>query len=362
MKSPSATVRNATAITANQAKARAAQLLSATDSTFKSSLSLTDRAEEASHVTNLPLSGRILAEVAVPENMHFRQMELRDAAAVFHLGEQIFNADSFPQLYRTWDAFEVIENPDGDGELCLVAEEVLEGSSSGILPTGEGGPGHLHPHGRIVGFIFGSITEKRKQEHSCGLLGWVGVAPSHQRRNIGTVLAHKLFEAFLEEGISLIVADTPKENTPAIQFLHRMGFATPVYHVSYPSKFARDFVHGLHVCAPCALRRLNASPHQPISGVYELKLSTPPAADSTLAAATREGLASRGEGGEAPAHEHRRSGGRPRPGRAGLRPAPVPESVQNLVSSGTKEGLDKGDRGNTGSLSVQGGEEWHARS
>jgi hypothetical protein len=32
------------------------------------------------------------------------------------------------------------------------------------------------------------------------------------------------------------------------------------------------------------------------------------------------------------------------------------------VSSGTKEGLDKGDRGNTGSLSVQGGEEWHARS
>jgi ribosomal protein S18 acetylase RimI-like enzyme len=57
----------------------------------------------------------------------------------------------------------------------------------------------------------------------------VGVAPSHQRRNIGTVLAHKLFEAFLEDGISLIVADTPMENTPAIQFLHRMGFATPVY-------------------------------------------------------------------------------------------------------------------------------------
>lgn len=35
--------------------------------------------------------GRILAEVTVPENMRFRQMELRDAAAVFHLGEEVFN-------------------------------------------------------------------------------------------------------------------------------------------------------------------------------------------------------------------------------------------------------------------------------
>lgn len=35
--------------------------------------------------------GRLLAEVTVPENMRFRQMELRDAAAVFHLGEEVFN-------------------------------------------------------------------------------------------------------------------------------------------------------------------------------------------------------------------------------------------------------------------------------
>jgi len=180
--------------------------------------------------------GRILAEVTVPENMRFRQMELRDAAAVFHLGEEVFNADSFPQLYRTWDAFEVIENLGGDGELCLVAEELLESPGNGTAAAADGGgdaaaaaAAVAHPQSRIVGFIFGSITEKRKREHSCGLLGWVGVAPSHQRRNIGTVLAHKLFELFLEDGISLIVADTPMENTPAIQFLHRMGFATPVY-------------------------------------------------------------------------------------------------------------------------------------
>ena len=60
----------------------------------------------------------------------------------------------------------------------------------------------------------------------------VGVAPSHQRKNIGTILVSKLFNLFLEEDIKLIIADTPQENTPAIRFLERMGFATPVSHVS----------------------------------------------------------------------------------------------------------------------------------
>jgi len=43
--------------------------------------------------------GRILAEVTVPENMRFRQMELRDAAAVFHLGEEVFNGTDV-RVYR----------------------------------------------------------------------------------------------------------------------------------------------------------------------------------------------------------------------------------------------------------------------
>lgn len=181
-----------------------------------------------------------LNEVTVPENVRFRTMELRDAAAVFHLGEEVFNVDSFPQLYRTWDSFEVLEMV---GELCIIAEEILE-----LVPSAEGSKAattgdaitktdsssssrNHHQNSRIVGFIFGSITEKRKKESSCGLLGWIGVAPSHQRRNIGTVLAYKLFNLFMEEDINLIIADTPMENTPAIGFLHRMGFATPVYHV-----------------------------------------------------------------------------------------------------------------------------------
>ena len=169
--------------------------------------------------------GPPIRELSVPHNIKFRQMELKDAASVFHLGEEVFNADTFPQLYRTWDAFEVTEMLATDSELCIIAEEV-DGSSEGAEADGSKG-------GRIVGFAFGSITEKRKREHSCGLLGWVGVAPSHQRKNVGTILVSKLFNLFLEEDIRLIIADTPQENTPAIRFLERMGFDSPVSHVSH---------------------------------------------------------------------------------------------------------------------------------
>ncbi len=174
----------------------------------------------------------MLSEVTVDHNLRFRTMQLKDAAAVFHLGEEVFHADFFSQLYRTWDAFEVLEMVGDESELCIIAEELV--GDAATEPSSS-----LANKSNIVGFIFGSITEKRKREHSCGLLGWVGVRPSHQRRNIGTVMAHKLFQLFLEDGISLIVADTPFENSPAIRYLQRMGFDTPVYHVYMSLNLAR---------------------------------------------------------------------------------------------------------------------------
>lgn len=171
--------------------------------------------------------------MAVPENIRFRPMTLRDAAEVYHLGERVFHSESFPQLYRTWDAFEVTEMLATADDLCIVAEE-LEAGAAGAGAEAEEKDKDKEKEkapGTIVGFVFGSITEKRKREQSCGMLGWVGVAPSHQRRNIGTVMVHKLFQIFLEEGIQLVIADTPMENVPAIRFLQRMGFGQPVSHV-----------------------------------------------------------------------------------------------------------------------------------
>jgi hypothetical protein len=100
-------------------------------------------------------SGLVAPKEQGPEDVILRQMEVRDAAAVFHLGEEgktilnlvprkvlrwrsppspnslplwprwaVFNSSSFPQLYRTWDPFEVTETLAADAELCLVAEEV----------------------------------------------------------------------------------------------------------------------------------------------------------------------------------------------------------------------------------------------
>lgn len=46
------------------------------------------------------------------------------AAKCFHLGESVFRSDTFPQLYRTWDSFEITDTLSSDPELCLIAEEV----------------------------------------------------------------------------------------------------------------------------------------------------------------------------------------------------------------------------------------------
>ena len=51
-----------------------------------------------------------------------RQMEIDDLADVFHLGEKIFTAREVPNLYRTWDEYEIITLFQSDSEFCLVAE------------------------------------------------------------------------------------------------------------------------------------------------------------------------------------------------------------------------------------------------
>ena len=55
-------------------------------------------------------------------NIEVRQVEIDDLADVFHLGEKIFTAREVPNLYRTWDEYEVISLFQSDPEFCLVAE------------------------------------------------------------------------------------------------------------------------------------------------------------------------------------------------------------------------------------------------
>lgn len=142
-----------------------------------------------------------------------REMELHDLAAVFDLGERLFTAETVPNLYRTWDEYELVDSFSADGEFCLVAE---------------------HDE-RVVGFVIGTIIEKRKSAWTYGYLVWLGVEPELIGRGVARRLVARLTDLFIEDGARMMMVDTDAENENAIAFFQREGFGNPVEHV-YMSK------------------------------------------------------------------------------------------------------------------------------
>eukprot|EP00698_Gefionella_okellyi_P003736 TRINITY_DN13480_c0_g1_i1.p1 TRINITY_DN13480_c0_g1~~TRINITY_DN13480_c0_g1_i1.p1 ORF type:complete len:489 (+),score=90.67 TRINITY_DN13480_c0_g1_i1:74-1540(+) len=141
----------------------------------------------------------------------FRQMELKDCASSYHLGEKVFTAKRFPSLYRTFDQFEVIEKLSGDSSMCLVAEHQK----------------------KVVGFVLGCVITKRKGKGAdkYGYIEWVAVDPGYQRCGVGTRLCAMVVDVMLEEGIKRLSADTGADNGPAIKFLTKLGFGERKAHV-----------------------------------------------------------------------------------------------------------------------------------
>jgi len=138
-----------------------------------------------------------------------REMEIDDFPAVFHLGEQLFRAQRVPNLYRTWDEFEVISLYQGDPELCLVAE------------VGE----------RIVGFVLGSTISKSRSAWKYGHLVWLGVEAAFQRKNTATKLFNRLRDLMLENGVRMLLVDAEADDMPALRFFQKMGFGNPEKHI-----------------------------------------------------------------------------------------------------------------------------------
>ncbi|MCB2184877.1 MAG: GNAT family N-acetyltransferase [Deltaproteobacteria bacterium] len=138
-----------------------------------------------------------------------REMQIDDLAQIFHLGEQLFTPQDYPNLYRTWDEYEVVGLFQSDPENCLVAEQ----------------------EGRLAGFLLGTTIEKRRSAWKYGYLVWLGVHPDFQRAGV----AQKLFARFLdimeETGARIILVDTQADNHPALAFFRRMGFRSPERHV-----------------------------------------------------------------------------------------------------------------------------------
>jgi ribosomal protein S18 acetylase RimI-like enzyme len=144
-----------------------------------------------------------------PQPVKIRQMDIDDVAQVFHLGERLFEAESMPNLYRTWDEFEVIELFNGDTENCLVAE------------AGE----------EIVGFALGTTVTKSRSAWKYGHLIWLGVHEGYQRFGVAERLFQRFRAVMLGQGVRMLIVDTEAENLSALRFFRKMGFGSPQQHI-----------------------------------------------------------------------------------------------------------------------------------
>jgi len=143
--------------------------------------------------------------------IYIREMDIDDLAAVFHLGEKLFTAEEVPNLYRTWDEYEVTGLFQTDPELCLVAED----ESMGL----------------VVGFALGTTIEKSRSAWKYGHLIWLGVRPGYQRYGVGSRLFNQLKSRMAEKGVRIILVDTEADNLGALRFFRDMDFSNPQEHI-----------------------------------------------------------------------------------------------------------------------------------
>ncbi len=151
--------------------------------------------------------------------LEIREMELDDLHKVYALGEQLYTAEDWPNLYRTWDETDIINMFNTDGEFCWVADA---------------------GNGEVVGFALGSLMEKRRSAWVYGWLDWLGVSPQWQGKGVGKRLLDKITERFIAEGARMLLIDTEADNKPALRFFVNEGFGNPNEHVYLSRNLTRD--------------------------------------------------------------------------------------------------------------------------
>jgi ribosomal protein S18 acetylase RimI-like enzyme len=150
--------------------------------------------------------------------VEIREMELRDVAPVFDLGQKLFTAEQWPSLYRSWDDHEIAQLFSTEAETCLVAE------------AGE----------TVVGFALGRITEKPRSAWRYGCLLWLGVDPRFKRSGVATRLVNQLKGLFIERDARIMLVDTAAKNHSALAFFRRNGFGREIRHVYLSQNLEND--------------------------------------------------------------------------------------------------------------------------
>lgn len=146
---------------------------------------------------------------ASKDALRIREMTIDDFSEVFHIGEEIFTAESFQSLYRTWDEYEITTLFNSDTELCLVAE------------AGE----------KILGFALGTTVTKHNSPWKYGYLVWVGVRKDIQQGGVGSGLFKEIKHRMKEQGVRMMIIDTSADNSPAVRFFEKQGFGDIQEHV-----------------------------------------------------------------------------------------------------------------------------------
>jgi ribosomal protein S18 acetylase RimI-like enzyme len=144
-------------------------------------------------------------------NVRIREMEIDDLAKVFHLGEQLFEVRRAPNLYRTWDGYEVTELFNSDSEFCIVAEA----------------------DNVIIGFALGTTITKSHSAWKYGHLVWLGIDPAFQRLGVAEKLFYRFRDLMIKDGVRMLIVDTEAENLPALHFFRKMGFKNPQEHIYF---------------------------------------------------------------------------------------------------------------------------------
>jgi ribosomal protein S18 acetylase RimI-like enzyme len=150
--------------------------------------------------------------------VEIREMELRDVAEVFDLGQRLFTADEWPSLYRSWDDHELAQLFSTEAETCLVAEA----------------------GGEIVGFALGRVMEKPRSAWRYGWLLWLGVDRRYKRSGIATRLMKQLKGLFIERDARIMLVDTAAKNHGALAFFRRNGFGQEIRHVYLSQNLEND--------------------------------------------------------------------------------------------------------------------------
>jgi ribosomal protein S18 acetylase RimI-like enzyme len=151
-------------------------------------------------------------------SVEIREMELKDVAEVFELGQKLFTAEEWPTLYRSWDDHELALLFSNEGETCLIAEA----------------------DGKIVGFALGRVMDKPRSAWRYGWLLWLGVDRRFKRSGVATRLVRQLKRLFIERDARIMLVDTAAKNHSALAFFRRNGFGQEIRHVYLSQNLEND--------------------------------------------------------------------------------------------------------------------------